>query len=133
MSTCMSWTNTDPDAEYSQMCVWPATTVTDEDVDSGELQDFFKESFNLEHPIKVVGCVTTLPDEEHRDMEDPPTGGRHDFMFFVHGADTGKFAIPRLQYGIRWWEDVVGNNSHTIYPQEFLEYGKRVYSWGDGE
>jgi len=133
LSTCMSWTNADPDAEYSQMCVWPATTVTDEDVDSGELQDFFKESFNLEHPIKVVGCVTTLPDEEHRDMEDPPTGGRHDFMFFVHGADTGKFAIPRLQYGIRWWEDVVGNNSHTIYPQEFLEYGKRVYSWGDGE
>lgn len=125
----MSWSNTDPDAEYRQMCVWPATIVRDEDVDGGELQSFFKENFNLEHPIKIVGCVITEPNEEHKNMEEPPTGGRTDFVFFVHGADIAAFSLPRLQYGIRWWEDVVGNKSHNIYPQEFIEYGKRVYCW----
>lgn len=125
----MGWNELEPSESYTQMCVWPGTVVEQEDVDSGKLQDFFKSAFRLENPIEVVGCVTTLPNKEHRDMEDPPTGGRHDFVFFVHGADIGKFAIPRLQYGIRWWEDVVLNESHDIYPSNFREYGEEVYSW----
>jgi len=127
----MGWNKKEPTEAYTQMCVWPSTIVGQDDVDNGKLQDFFKDTFGLENPIEVVGCVTTLPDKEHRHMEDPPTGGRIDFVFFVHGADIGRFAVPRLEYGIRWWEDVCLNNAHEVYPSEFLAYGKSVYAWDD--
>ena len=41
--------------------------------------------------------------------------------------DIGKFAVPRLQMGIRWWEDVLGNGASNLYTEEFLEKYKK--SW----
>lgn len=115
----------DEDA-YSQLCVWPATVVEPDEQD--KVQEFFKEAFGLEYPIHIVGCVLTKPDWNNGKKVDD-TGGRCDFLFFVHGADIGKFAVPRLQFGIRWWEDVVGNKSHKIYPTKFLKEAKECYSW----
>jgi len=31
-----------------------------------------------------------------------------------------KFAVPRLQMGIRWWEDVLGNGNGELYPETCL-------------
>lgn len=114
------------DEAYTQMCVWPATVVEPDEVD--KVQEWFGEMFELEHPIHIVGCVLTKPDRKNgKKVEN--TGGRCDFFFFVHGADIGKFAVPRLQFGIRWWEDVVGNRSHNIYPSKFLKQAREEYSW----
>ena len=54
-------------------------------------------------------------------------GGRHDLFFYVHSDDIGKFAIPRLQAVIRWWEDVISNKSHNIYPKEIIEKYKTTW------
>ena len=119
-------TERDKDA-YSQLCVWPSTIVEVEEVD--KVQEFFKEAFNLEHPVHIVGCVKTKPDRDANRKVIEGTGGRCDFFFFVHGADISKFAVPRLAFGIRWWEDVIGNKAHLIYPSKFLKQAKGEYSW----
>ena len=119
------WKENDDDG-YTQMCVWPSTIV--EPGDEDKVQDFFKEQFGLKNPVHVVGCVITQPDKVNGEPV-PDTGGRCDFLFFVHNDDIGKFAVPRLQYGISWWEDVVGNKRHKIYPSSFLSEAKEVYSW----
>lgn len=114
------------DDNYTQMCAWPATLV--EPDDEPKLQEFFKEAFGLEHPVHTVGCVITNPDKKNGKKVEG-TGGRCDMMFFVHQGDIMKFAVPRLAYGIRWWEDVVGNKRHKIYPSAFLKEAKEVYAW----
>ena len=43
-------------------------------------------------------------------------------VFSVHDEDIPKFAVPRLQMGIRWWEDViVYNDNKHLYTDQFLE------------
>ena len=73
--------------------------------------------------IKFKCEVETLPDIENGKAV-PDTGGRNDLFFYVHEDDIPKFALPRLQMGIRWWEDVISynriNNEH-LYTDEFIE------------
>lgn len=126
----MDWDFTDwldsEDNGYSILCVWPATTVGADDKE--KVIEFFNEQFELTHPIIPVGVVVTDPDRVNgKAVED--TGGRHDFMFFVHDADIPRFAVPRLMMGIRWWEDVVGNKNHKIYPKEFLKELREIYDY----
>ena len=47
-----------------------------------------------------------------------------DGRWTVHNDDVMKFAIPRLQMGIRWIEDALDNESdnHSIYPPRVREY-----------
>jgi len=42
-------------------------------------------------------------------------------FFRIHDEDVQKFSIARLVYGIRWWEDVLGNGNEELYPQGILE------------
>jgi len=44
-----------------------------------------------------------------------------DLFFYIADKDISKFAVPRLQMGIRWWEDVLGNGNGKLYPREILE------------
>ena len=105
------------------LAVWPGTVVSKEYYDKDNPQNilsFFEQSLGVE--IKqIVGTVITLPDREHRDMENPPTGGRQDFFFYFQNQDIPKVAVPRLNMGIRWWEDVYFNRGEGIYPTEFRE------------
>ena len=39
----------------------------------------------------------------------------------LHSADIGKFAVPRLKAGIRWWEDVLANGGGPLYGEEILK------------
>jgi hypothetical protein len=38
-----------------------------------------------------------------------------------------KFAIPRLNMGIRWYEDVLGNGGDKLYPTEILEKYEKTW------
>jgi len=95
---------------YKQLCVWPGTMLGDGTPE--QFEQFIQEQFGVR--IKFVEEVVTNPGNGGE-------GGRHDLFFYVHNNDAGKFAVPRLQAGIKWWEDVIGNKSHTIYPREVIE------------
>jgi len=126
----MPWDFTDwldnEDNGYSILCVWPGTSVKATEKD--DVTSWFTEQFNLQHPIVPVGVVVTDPDRVGGQVVED-TGGRHDFMFYVHDADIPRFAVPRLMAGIRWWEDVVGNKNHKIYPKEFLSELREIYDY----
>jgi len=101
------------DADFSQVCVWPATIVGEDKI--SEFEEFMKSEFNAR--VKYLEEIKTLPG-------DGGEGGRNDVFFSVHKDDIGHFSIPRLQYGIRWIEDVLapGNYNDPIYPERVKEY-----------
>jgi len=121
----MAWAEVRPDDDYSCLCIWSGTIVEQEDVDSGQVDEFFGKAMKCEHPIRPVGCVYTVPDRDGGQIV-KDTGGRCDFVFYVHNEDVMRFAVPRLNYGIRWWDDVVSNKSHIIYPAKFRKAFKDV-------
>lgn len=113
--------------DYQQVCIWPGTLV----VETAEMQNmtieeriasfetFMKEEFGVR--VKYLEEVKTNP-ELKDGVPVPNTGGRNDLFFAVHNEDIGKFAVPRLRAGIRWYEDVVSYNGHSyLYPQEVLD------------
>ena len=103
--------------KYTQLCVWQGVNMGDST--PAELEDFFMEKFGTR--VKYKGEVTTLPDLNEDGSPDFSTGGRTDLFFYVHTDDIGKFAVQRLEIGIRWWEDVIkyNNNSH-LYTPDFI-------------
>lgn len=103
---------------FKQLCVWPSTVVGKENVKSFE--DWMFETFGVR--AKYDCEVKTLPDIENGRVV-PETGGRNDLFFYIHNEDLGKFAIPRLQVGIRWWEDVISYNreqNEHLYTEDFI-------------
>lgn len=107
--------------EYKQVCVWPGMRVDETDVHD------FQEHF-LENGYKVLylETVSTGPDRDEHGVADPETGGRIDTIFAIHNDDVMRFAMPRLQMGIRWIEDVLDNEAAradiSIYPDRLTEY-----------
>lgn len=103
--------------DFTQLCVWPGTVLGDST--PKDLEDFFLNEMGVR--VKYHTEVETLPDVENG-VPVEGTGGRNDLFFFVHDEDITKFAIPRLQMGIRWWEDViVYNDNKHLYTDQFLE------------
>jgi hypothetical protein len=103
---------------FSQLCVWPGTLVGPNEIESFE--QFMMETFNAR--VKYHTEVLTRPDLDSSGNPVPETGGRNDLFFYVHDDDILHFAVPRLEYGIRWWEDVVGyNDNRHMYTPEFIE------------
>lgn len=95
--------------KYIQLCVWEGVLI------EGQIKEF--EEMILQETdcrIKYECEVKTLPGDEGE-------GGRNDVFFYVHSDDLSKFAIRRLRFGIRWWEDVLGNGHGCLYPQEIRE------------
>ena len=101
--------------KYNQLCLWSGTVVGEDQVQSFE--DHFKElGFRVKYEIEV----TTKPDIENGEVVDD-TGGRNDLLFYIHDDDIGIFAVPRLNMGIRWWEDVVSYNDNShLYTRKIL-------------
>ena len=112
-------TETQPSNNFTQLCVWPGVLLGDSSIE--EFESFFMSE--LEVRIKYHTEVETLPDLDERGNPVPDTGGRNDIFFFVHSDDIAKFAMPRLEMGIRWWEDVIkyNDNSKHLYTPEFIE------------
>ena len=92
-----------------QICVWPGTLCGPEKI--AEFEKFMQDEFKVK--VKYLEEVVTGPGKGG-------PGGRNDLFFSVAAEDTGRFAVQRLAYGIRWWEDVLGNGDGCLYPQKVL-------------
>lgn len=115
-------------SDFTQVVVWPGI-ILGLDSTSEEFEQFVLEELKIR--AKFIGEFTTGPD-----FDDPDTGGRKDLVFYVHTEDIPKFSITRLEYGMRWLEDVLDNEKlqnietgapedYSIYPDEVL----KLYSW----
>ena len=113
--------NVDKRENFSQVCVWPGTIVTDQQIQ--EFEGYFKENG---FRVQYLETLLTSPNRDENGATVSETGGRHDVFFAVHSDDVMKFAIPRLQMGIRWIEDVLDNEAreteYSIYPVRVQEY-----------
>lgn len=102
---------------FEQVCVWPGTLVGADKV--AEFEAFVLEKLGTR--IQYLEEVKTAPDYKNgRPVKG--TGGRNDVLFAVHKDDLMKFAVPRLQYGMRWLEDVYGNGGGDLYPDRIAQY-----------
>lgn len=83
-----------------------------------QFEDDMKKSFQCD--IKFAEQVKTLPDPNDFEKK---TGGRTDLLFYINSKDIPRFAVMRLRFGVRWWEDVIAtcNGGGKIYPPEILE------------
>ena len=113
--------NPQKNESYNQVCVWPGTLLPPDQVEN--FVNYFAENgFRIQH----LETIMTQPDRGQDGLEEPETGGRSDIFFAVHDDDIMRFAIPRLQMGIRWIEDVLDNEAreteHSIYPVRVQEY-----------
>ena len=102
--------------QFNQLCVMEGTLMPEGG--AKELESFFKDEMGVE--VRFETQVKTLPDETGE-------GGRNDLFFYIADDDIGKFAVPRLQMGIRWWEDVLGNGNGKLYPTEVLEKYEKTW------
>ena len=102
------------------LTLWPGILVRESDIDGPDgIHAFFQKIFDIQ--IAPVGCVTTMPNSDADGKEISGTGGRHDFFFFVNTQDVPKLARKRLEFGMRWWEDVYFNEGEDISPIEFRQ------------
>ena len=99
--------------KFNQLCVLQGTIMPEGG--AKELETFFKDEMGVK--VKFETEVKTLPNEPGCTL----TGGRNDIFFYIADDDIGKFAVPRLSMGVRWWEDVLGNGNGKLYPTEILE------------
>ena len=104
--------------KFNQLCVWPGTVVGDSKKVQEDFVKFFKDELGV--TVKYETEVKTLPDETGE-------GGRNDLFFYIADNDISKFAVPRLQMGIRWWEDVLSNGGGELYPTEVLEKYEKTW------
>jgi hypothetical protein len=97
---------------FKQVCVWPGCIVGEKVT---EFESFMKENFGCR--IQYLEEIKTFPG-------DGGEGGRNDLFFAVHNDDIGKFAVSRLQAGIRWIEDVLSTENYhdKIYPERVFKY-----------
>ena len=105
--------------KHNQVCVWPGTTVQDNQIE--DFENYFKDAG---FRVQYLESVNTMPDRDETGSFVPETGGRTDVIFALHDEDITKFAIPRLQMGIRWIEDVLDNeiDGQSIYESRITGY-----------
>lgn len=97
-----------------QIVVWEGCVVGDQ---KAQFIDFMKENG---FTAKYVTEVKTNPTPG-----ESGTGNRNDFFFSISKNDIMKFAIWRLQFGMRWFEDVVANAPY-LYNRDVID---KYYSW----
>jgi len=104
--------------KFTQLCVMHGTVL--EEKEQEDFLKFFQDNMGVR--VKYHTQVKTNPDLDSEGNPVPETGGRNDLFFFIHSDDVVKFAIPRLQMGIRWWEDVISYNDNShLYTKEFIK------------
>jgi len=101
------------ETKFNQLCVWQGTILGDSTVE--DFTNFFKETFNT----RIQFCEEVVTNGNEFLNEE---GGRNDILFYVHDDDIVQFAVKRLEYGIRWWDDVISYNGEAyLYNQEVLD------------
>lgn len=86
--------NITTEIKFEQVCVWPFTLVAKGEEDA--FAEFFKDTFGVK--VKFI-CENKVSEKQT------------DALFYIASDDIGKFAVPRLQAGIRWLEDVIDNEN----------------------
>jgi hypothetical protein len=107
--------------DFKQVCVWSLVSVCED-----EEEDFVKYiASELGTRAQFLETIFTAPDF----VDGSPvegTGGLPYVFFAVHNDDIGKFAVPRLRFGIRWIEDVLDtekfHNQLSLYPARVSKY-----------
>lgn len=114
--------HTPVDNDYIQLCVWEGVLVG-----ADKIEEFTQHMLNeLNLRVKYVEEVKTKPGVDKNGNTIPGTGGRNDLFFYIHSEDANMHALKRLQYGIRWWEDVLNNGGGVLYDTEILtKYPKK--------
>ena len=104
---------------YSTICVWPGTNLGNNT--AGEFEKFIAKDYGVS--AKFLEVITTGPALKDG-FPVPDTGGRTDLFFAVKDEDVARFAVPRLQVGIRWLEDVLSSDNYgsPIYPARVFGY-----------
>ena len=101
--------------DYQQLCVWPGCVVGKDKIE--EFEKFMLDDFDVR--VKYHDEIKTNPDMKNgKPVKN--TGNRNDLFFYVHKDDVGKFSVPRLKAGIRWWEDIFFNRHENLYPKQFV-------------
>ena len=108
------------EGKFNQLCVLQGCLMPKGG--AKQLESFFKDEMDV--TVKFETEVKTLSDPGDLGMK---TGGRNDIFFYIADDDIMKFAVPRLQMGIRWWEDVLGNGNGKLYPTEVLEKYEKTW------
>ena len=103
--------------KFNQLCVLEGTLFPEGGVK--EFHKFFKDEMGVR--VKFENQVKTLPNPDKNGNPIPMTGGRNDLFFYIHDDDIGKFAVPRLSMGVRWWEDVLLNGNGKLYDEDVLK------------
>ena len=106
--------------QFNQLCVLQGCLMPEGG--AKELETLFKDEMGV--TVKFETEVKTLPAPGDLGMK---TGGRNDLFFYIADDDIMKFAIPRLNMGIRWYEDVLSNGGGDIYPTEILEKYEKTW------
>lgn len=104
---------------FTTVCVWPGTTITEEEIP--EMEQFFLVELGTR--VQYLETIETNSDLDEGNPV-PGTGGRSDVFLAIHNNDVAKFAIPRLQFGIRWVEDVYFNRQGHLYPERVKQYAQ---------
>lgn len=105
---------------FEQVCVWPGTVLGDQT--AADFEEFMMDQFNVR--VQYLETVDTYPDTDDLGNPVQGTGDRSDLFFAIHKNDIAVFAVPRLEWGIRWVEDVLSAHNYRcpIYPQRVFEY-----------
>ena len=107
------------EGKFNQLCVLEGCLMPKGG--AKKLESFFKNEMGV--TVKFETEVKTLPDTPGC----TETGGRNDVFFYIADDDIGKFAVPRLSMGIRWYEDVLSNGGGKLYPTEVLEKYEKTW------
>lgn len=93
--------------KFSQLVVWEGTIVPPNQFE--EFENWIFENFNTRAKhFRQVETLAGLGGE----------GGRVDCLFWIHEDDVPQFAVKRLPFGFRWWEDVLSNGGGVLYAEE---------------
>lgn len=106
---------------FTQVIVWPGTLVGIDKIK--EFEDWFKTEFKFD--CQYLEEIKTFPDRDNNGNLIENTGNRNDLIFAVNPKEMSTiFCIDRLQYGMRWIEDVLGswNDSQHLYPERMKLY-----------
>ncbi len=110
----MTGQNVERKKGFNQVCVWPGTLIAKDEIPSFEA--FVEEQVGAK--AQFLETIVTGPGDDGE-------GGRADVFFAVCNDDiSATFATCRLQYGIRWVEDVLAdiNYNDPIYPERVFGY-----------
>jgi len=118
------WTPDARSPEYTQAVVWHGCVMTADDLP--EFEAFLMNHMGAKHPPKNVGCVIEYEDDPPGEHDQDPnyyrkiSKGRIDYVFLVHKEDAEnlEFCEKRLNFGMRWLEDVIMNDP-DMYPRDF--------------